>query len=151
MGYVTYDSSGNQVASGGTSSGGGGSFIVPFGHYWNTAGVAGTFSPFVNVLQNLANAGSGLANATWPATMAGVITNVGMYEAGPANGQHSVQIMLNGSTVQTVTVGIGGNGTYLSAPCNVPFNAGDKITAAVANSVAGNSQVQCTFTMKLSG
>ena len=148
MPYTTYDSNGNVVAQGGGPSSG--SFVLPFGHYWNSNGSANQYNSLVNPLYNQNGGTLGLANANWTAGSAGTITAISMFEAGPANGAHTVQILTNNNVIATIPVGTGGNGTPFQVACSVPFNKNDAITAQVTNTASGNSQVQMSLTIKLS-
>ncbi len=151
---TTYDPTGAQLNQTSTNSGSSSGNIAFsfYGHYWNTAGLANTYNYLVNMVvnQNTNPFTIGLQNATWKATNAGTVTGVSMFEAGPANGTHTVQILKNGTVAQTVTMGTGGNGVNWQQPANVVIAKDDVISAQVANTVAGNTQVNCVMSFLLS-
>lgn len=121
---------------------------IAFGHYWNTNYTANTNVPVSNALINQNGNGAGSADAQWQATMNGTLTALAMYEAGPANGIHTVQIVVNGSVVNTTTMGTGGNGAYFKKSVSIPYQTDDVIKANFTNSVGGNTQAQLSFVIQ---
>lgn len=158
MKFSVYDANGVRLSGGTTTSPGttnpstGTTQVinlpVDFGHYWNTNYVANQSVPISKALINQNNNTNGSADAQWQATMTGKITSLAMYEAGPAAGSHSVQIVVNGSVVNTTTMGTGGNGTYFNQPVSIAYNVGDVIKANFFNTASGNTQAQLSFVIQ---
>lgn len=157
MKYAIYDANGNLVNSGttipsqpGTGTGAPQVINLPvdFGHYWNTSYPANLKAPVSKALVNQNGNTLGSADAQWQATMSGTITSLAMYEAGPAAGDHSVEITINGNSQGTVLMGTGGNGKYFNQPVSYNYVTGDIIKANFVNTASGNTQVQLAFVIK---
>ncbi len=127
--------------------------VVCLGECWNNNAVGGTAYQLQKPVQNLNGGGLGLTPWVFKPSQSGSVVGLSLNQAGPITGINSLQIIKNGGLLYTWNAGAGSNNAcfWVAFPKGqLPFNAGDTLTAWHYNSAAGNTQVECHATIELS-